>query len=389
MKILFVCTWKTPYLVQIWQYIKKYYSDVNFSVLTLDTDVDFFVKRLELDDAEHIYTYKHVNDPFFFDMRRTINKLPHFDVVHFLFIDWYYGLWINDLAKKTDTFFVSVGGSDLYRHSKNRVYRYFQKRIIKHADWLSSENEPTRDYFYKVYGKKCSAASHSIIRFGVDILDSINNYHNSEADNCLETIKQKWKVPSDKIVVTLGYNGRIEHQHLKMIDAFSKCAKDMLNGFFFIVPMTYAVTSEEYVTEVTNGLQSLVGSDGFVILRDFMNVDEMAETVMISDVMIHIQTTDQLSSTMLAHMYNGNIVIAGDWLPYGFLRDEGVNFYSISEFDELSWYLEDIYDKIDCYKVACTDNKEIIYRLSSWESMAGEWHNVYETLKGKDNDTTI
>jgi len=382
MRVLLVCTWKTPYLVQIWQYVKKYFPNVKYSVLTLEENRCFFEERLNLEEGEGIYSYDNIHDPLFLKMRKIINDLPQFDVIHFMWIDWYYGLWVQNLSRKANYIFASVGGSDLYRDSRRWFVRFFQKRIIRRSDWLSSENIGTKDYFYKVYGDSISNAPHSIIRYGVDILDGIIEIdkRRNVSPEYVVSLKEKWGIPHDKIIVTCGYNGRVEHQHLKMIESFEKCSKEVLDKYFFVIPMTYAVASEEYVNEVSDRLSQVVGTDGFIIMREFMNVDEMAENVVISDVMIHVQTTDQMSSTMLAHMYNGNIVIAGDWLPYEFLREEGVNFYDVKDCGGLNWYLDDICGKIDEYKSASVGNADIIYRLSSWESMSGEWYKVYDEL---------
>lgn len=371
MRVLIVCTSTTPYVIQLWEQIKKYYPDVKYSLLTLDQGRDYFSSHIELKDGEQLYFYSY--DKLYLNLRKTIKELPQFDIIHFLWIERQMGLLANLLKKKGKHIFTSVGGSDLYRDSRQLHVKLWQKRLLRISDWISSENIGTKEYFYQIYGEEFKKIPHSVIRFGVDIIDAINENVISKND-----LRTKWDIPQDKLVVVCGHNGRREHQHLEMIAAISRLPKETLEQYFFVIPMTYLVPSEEYAEEIRDAISRI--TDQFVILRDFMTVKEMAELTILSDAMIHVQTTDQLSSTMVAHMYEGNIVIAGDWLPYESLRDEGVQFYSISDFGKLTWYLEDICGKIKCYCDECRDNREAIYRLSSWESMSKEWYGVYERL---------
>lgn len=96
---------------------------------------------------------------------------------------------------------------------------------------------------------------------------------------------------------------------MKMIDSFSRLPQDIIRKLFFVFPMTYSAVECGYIEKVRSAIQEVTNS--FIILEDFMSTEEMAEVVQATDVMIHVQTTDQMSSTMLAHMYNGNVVIAG------------------------------------------------------------------------------
>lgn len=374
MKVLLISSTGTPYVSQLRDYVKKYHNDVQFSLLTIDIQKEFYEKNLSLKEGERIFTYHY--DRFYRGLLRTIQNLPDFDIVHFLWIEWQYGLFLPTLKKKCKKIFVSVGGSDLYRDSKRFHVKYFQKKIIRLADWISSENIQTKDYFYQIYGKKCTKASHSTIRFGVDVLDGIDEYRQMKKN--IGELRDKWGIPKDKLVVALGHNGRREHQHLAMIDALSKLNKEYQERLFLLIPMTYLVPGEEYVEELRQTLKNT--GLPYLILRDFMNMKEMAESVMVCDMMIHVQTSDQLSSTMLAHMYQGNIVIAGSWLPYGTLIEAGVKFYRVDEVNQITEAMETILESYEENRLQCELNMQIIHEMSSWEKMASLWYEVYRVL---------
>ena len=373
MNILIVCSSGSPYVLQLWKCMKRYYPDITFSLLTNDTNVEYYQNGLSLEKEENIFYYHY--DKLYMDLRRVIKKLPSFDIMHFLWIERQMGLLVNELKKKTKRIYTSVGGSDLYRDSKKLHVRMWQRRLLKNSDWFSSENEMTHDYFYKVYGDELRFIQHSIVNFGVDIIDSIDRI---DVSNIVE-LKEKYGIPKDKIVVTLGYNGRCEQQHLEMIKAIGKLDKNSIEKLFFIIPMTYLVPSEDYVNAVSSELNEYTSQ--YIILRKYMTTDEMAEGVVISDVMIHVQTTDQLSSTMLAHMYNGNIVIAGSWLPYSNLVKKGIVFYQVDRITEMTELFKKISNNL-FLRNSCglKDNRKLVYDMSSWEKSSSKWYEVYSGL---------
>ena len=180
------------------------------------------------------------------------------------------------------------------------------------------------------------------------------------------------------MVVCCGYNANPAHQHLKMISSFSRLPQDIIRKLFFVFPMTYSAVECGYIEKVRSAIQEV--TDNFIILEDFMNTEEMAEVVQATDVMIHVQTTDQMSSTMLAHMYNGNVVIAGAWLPYHSLKERGVYFIDVNEVDEVGAVLADVTQNREAYKEKCKNNEELVYSMSSWDVCAKEWIAVYEKL---------
>jgi spore maturation protein CgeB len=109
----------------------------------------------------------------------------------------------------------------------------------------------------------------------------------------------------------------------------------------------------------------------------------MAKYAGCSDILIHVQTTDQLSSKMLQEMYAGSVVIAGSWLPYQQLFDDGIYFVSIDSIDELADTLTYVIGHLDEYKEKCKGNKDKVYKMSSWNNVADKWMRMWnEELLG-------
>ncbi len=372
-KILILCTLESTYVLQLYTYMKKYYPHIRYSIFTMKSAETYYRENLKLEEEEAIYSFGAHDYLCYLEAR----KLPHFDVIHSLWMEQFWGEAAGVLRKKCDAWFCSVGGSDLYRQSANIFFRFLQKRIVKRADWISSEGEETREYFEKVYDIKKRDVPHTIIRFGVDILDSFEKLCNADVGK----IKDKFGIPRNKLVIMCGTNGKKEHQHMKMLDAIEKLPKETLEKCCLLIPMTYGGT-EEYIESVRKRAVSVKNDS--VVLKRFLSTDEMAEIAVATDIMVHVQTTDQLSSAMLSHMYCGNIVIAGSWLPYDILRRKGIEFVSIDNICELTKQLKNIMSNVEQWKVKCKKNAEVVYELSSWKHSAKEWYYVYDQLKNRN-----
>lgn len=369
MKILILCTYESTYVLQLYMYMKKYYPHIRYSIFTKKESESYYREHLLLENDEAIYSFGSHD----YLCRREARKLPHFEIIHSLWMEQFWGESADILSQKCDAWLCSVGGSDLYRQSSNMLFKFLQKRIIKHASWISSESEETKQCFEKVYGIKDSETPHTIIRYGVDILDSFEKLQIVDSDS----IKKKYGIPVNKTVIMCGTNARKEHQHMEMLDEIAHLSKDLLENCCLLIPMTYGGT-EEYINSIQMKAFSITNNS--VILKVFLTTDEMAEIAAITDIMVHIQTTDQLSSAMLSHMFCGNIVIAGSWLPYDTLRSKGIEFISIDKISELTEQLEEVISNMKHWKNLCKKNAEIVYNMSSWENSAKEWYYVYDQL---------
>lgn len=363
----------TGYTIQYWRFIKKYYPDLDITMISKEDNRHLYEKagKYFLDNTIFYSTKRFMK---VISLYFLIKKLPQYDIVHTLWIDKFWGIVAAEVQKKTKVWLASVGGSDLYRHSAIPDNRKWQDKVLKYASGFSSENTTTREYFYEVYGDKLRNKPHNINRYGVDILDELKQISASET----QSIRDKWNIPSDRIVVMLGHNARVEHQHREMISAISKMDKDIIDKCYFVIPMTYPSGVDEYISEIDDAMKKV--TDQYQILTEYMNVREMAETTRCCDVMIHVQTTDQLSSTMVAHMYDENIVIAGSWLPYSDIHDEGIEFYDVDTIPEIAGLLSDIVSNIDVYREKVCGNREKVYKFSSWEYAAKAWYNTYIEL---------
>lgn len=370
-RVLILCTYPSGYVVQLYDYVKKYYPNISYSIFTQDKSKTFFLDKIAFDEDESLYSFG--NHEYLCMLEAS--KLPHFDIIHSLWMEHCWGEAAGILKRKCDYWLCSIGGSDLYRESNKILYRYLQKRIINRSSMISSEGEKTREYFYKIYGEKYKAIPHKIIQFGVDILEEITAIDLACIDRT--SIKRKYSIPDDRIIVMCGTNARIQHQHEAMLEQIAKLSESVLSRMCLLLPMTYDGT-EEYICNMEKKAKEI--TENVVVLRDYLSTREMAEITVVTDVMIHVQTTDQLSSIMMAQMFNGNVVIAGNWLPYDSLREKGIYFVGVENIDSLEKSVSDVIERYEYHRDQCKKNHDIVSGISSWKHSADNWYNAYIDL---------
>lgn len=374
MTVLILCTYENTYVTQTYKFLKKYYPNLQISLFTKTHAIEYYKNDVALCDDERIFSFGDHDYSCLIEAR----KLPHFDIIHSLWMEHFWGEAAHTLRSKCNAWLCSVGGSDLYRDSSKLFYRLFQKRIIRYASGFSSENTDTKNLFEKKYGDIADNKPHNIIPFGIDILEEFGRIDYSK----ISSIKAKYNIPDGKVVVMMGTNARTQQQHYKLLDSINKLDSKYREKICLLVPLTYSGT-QDYIDAVISAVsKSDIESS---ILTRFMSAYEMAEIATCTDILIHVQTTDQLSSAMLANMYCGTVVIAGSWLPYQDLIDKGIKFLQVDSINEVTNRLASTIDELDSKKREYTSNKEIILNMSTWKISSKKWNDAYFEIIDEKN----
>lgn len=360
-KVLICCTFYSTYTKQLIENMSRRYKDIDFSLLTASKECKEKIKAKQL---KHIYCFRTKAE-----LKNIVEQLPLYDAMQLLWIEkeWvYFYKWMREKAKRLN---LNVGGSDFYRNGK--VERDLRKKLIACADKVTAETEGTANEFATYYKKEAGSKT-DILPFGVEVLDYINNRHNVSKS----ALKRKYHIRDNKIIVTCGHNANEAHQHMKIIEALEKLPQGIIDQIVCVFPMTYLQQQSGYIDGIAKRL------DGtrldYVILMEYMDFQSMAEYALISDVMIHVQTTDQLSSTMLEEMYAGSLVIAGGWLPYQSLHKMGIYFLDVDTIPDVTAVLEDVVTNIDAYREKCKGNAELVWQHSSWDALAPKWRALWD-----------
>ncbi len=352
-RILFLCSFHTVYLIRLIANIKERFPSYSISVLTETRDYLSYLKEY----VDHIYVYG-----TFFELNDILYQIENYDVFQTLWIEHVWCYFKTIIRSKCERLNLCIGGSDLYR-SDEYGFQY-KKDLIDLADIISGETEETIATFLNKYPEATDKMR--CVVHGVSVIDYIDKVSASKQELC-----SKFNIPSDKIIITCGHNANKAHQHVAMINSIKQLSEEVKNQAFFVFPMTYNSVDVKYVEQIKNMLNE--AEVGFRVMTDFMDENEMAEYAKVSDIMIHVQTTDQLSSTMLEEMYAGAVIIAGSWLPYESLSNRGIFFLTVNNIQEISKIISNIIDNMDFYKTHCINNRAIIREYISWDSVVGTW----------------
>lgn len=358
-RVMIFCAFYTPYVNQLVRNCKKLMPDIHFGILT---NSEAYLNEMK-DYADHIYVYHSYSELY-----GILNELPKYDVFQILWIENIWVYFRNMIRKKCKRLNLGVGGSDLYRARK--AEQIYKKQLIDMADIISAQTDATISAFVKRYPS--AAGKIRWVNYGIEALECMGQ-------ECLLGAQEKRRelgIPDDKIVIMCGYNASEAHRHVDLIQALSGMDESIKEKTVLVLPMTYPNGQESYIKEVERHL----GSCGicYRILTEYMSLHSMAEIEMMSDVLITVQTTDQLSSTMLETMYAGKVIIAGSWLPYENLWERGIFFVPIDEIVDLTKTVTEVVTNYRSFQGKCMANKEIVYGMSSWTVASKRWRGMWE-----------
>lgn len=357
-KILIIISFYSVYMQEYIFNLYKYYN-IRVDILTMDKG---YLEKINREYVNNIYYY---NNLVAFD---RVIELGEYEFIHIQFLEYIYiksKVLLENIKKKL---IITYWGSDFYRQSKEIKQK--EKVLLKRADLITFDNVTMLNEFCDEMGQEFKEKC-LIKRFGLTALDIIKNNKENIVD-----IKIKMNLPLDKIIIMCGYNGIREQNHISLLKSIFKLNKEVLNKIFLIIPMTYGVVEYEYFCEIKNMLQR--SKIGFKVLEDFMDFKEISNLTKVVDIMIHVQTTDALSATMLEHLYNGNIVIAGSWLPYKELKEKEIKFISIDDIDDIKFEINRIVENIKKEYEKFKMNSEKVYKLSSWNNNILSWKELYK-----------
>ncbi len=264
---------------------------------------------------------------------------------------------------------VHIWGSDFYIDMPNRTS--WQMKVYEKADIIQVATEQMRCDFVKRF-----PVFESKIRVGV--------YGNQHLNDLMEFKKHPERMDlsflsgdnQGKLVVTCGYNAISRHQHLKMIAALDNLPQELQDRILVIFPMTY-LRETEYLKQVENALSHVHFK--YAMINDYMSEDQLMSLRLITDLYINIIESDALSSSTQEHLFSGNVTIVGDWLPYSIFEENGIFYIKTS--------LEQLYDNVyyaithmDELKTKSTNNPDLLYGVTSWESAISKFKGIYEEM---------
>ncbi len=174
----------------------------------------------------------------------------------------------------------------------------------------------------------------------------------------------------DKKIVVVGSNAAVEQQHIEIIQSLSE--HDVSNSFF-IFPMTYG-GNPDYLQMIKDSLSA--SSLDYSVVCNYLSDEQNAALKMVSDYFIQLQTTDALSGATQENLFANTSVIVGDWLPYGTFIDAGIQYTTVSKVSDIGKTLTQLLEADAPDKKVLEMNSDIIWNLSSWQSVVSQWKQI-------------
>jgi hypothetical protein len=130
-----------------------------------------------------------------------------------------------------------------------------------------------------------------------------------------------------------------------------------------------------------NHIESLLKQVGipYCFFSKHLSNEENATLRVVTDIAINIQITDLLSASLQEHLYAGNILLAGEWLPYQIFDEHSIFYIKIS-YQNMLEKLSYCIDNLDMLKEKTKANHDKIKNLSSWKTVTPSWVKIYNEL---------
>ena len=329
----------------------------------------------DISGVKSVYTYgsestnkifTHINLHFrLFNIIKKLNITYDAIIIHY--VNFYLAPHIKPLKNKSKNIIAVVWGSDFYRVN-SKIKLKLQHVIYSAVDSIVFTNPKTQKQFIdsnaKIDPKKCHVAG-----FGLPVLDEIDKLNNMEAE--YKDWCEKFSLPADKLKVLVGYNANLAHNQILAIDKIGKIRADLLDSIHLVFPLGYGSKDSK---EIILSELSEKGINNFTILGDFYNFEDTAKLRIITDILINIQPSDQFSGSMQETLYAGNTVIAGNWLPYEEIIDNGANIYSIITPDDVGDAITSLVNNPEKMKPKQLKRiKDYISKRSSWRNNLIIW----------------
>lgn len=310
---------------------------------------------------------------YIFDVTRNVIKEKEFDYFHIHYVN-NRRLFVTRLLKKyTKKTIVTFWGSDLLRIDKGELKKYTKYLSCIHAITVGSKH--MMKYLESVYDKDIVNKT-MVLRFGVNGIDAIHNFQLSKNE-----AKKNMKFPINKTIVCIGYNGSFGQNHIKVIKELSNLNKELKKKVFIVIPMTYGL-EEDYYSKVRKEIEN-TGFD-YMFLLDYMNANTIANLCFATNIFIHAQETDAFSASVQEFIGAGALVFNPQWIRYEELDSNNAYYVKYDSFKDLKNKVAD-YLLGNTYLVnekKLNNNKEIMYRLSSWNALSTKWLKLYENASG-------
>jgi glycosyltransferase involved in cell wall biosynthesis len=296
-------------------------------------------------------------------------RFAGYDIVNFHSIEAHTLLIAPMVPPSVKTIF-SFWGSDLFK--ANKVRQAYQNVHIANVDQITLHSSEMEDRLTITLPNAKGKPIEKLL-FGLSEQFITESFKPVNAEQLTQK-RNHWDIQPGKIVVTVGYCGVPNCNHMVVFDQIASLPQEVLNSIHVIVPLTYG-GEPEYREQVEERLDNLPVDS--TCIRDFLSYDDLVLLRRVSDIYIHSVSTDAFSTSMLEYLISGNVGIIGDWLPYSRLNELGVYYVPFKNFESLHSTIEETVKNHPSLKARIDGNAQIIKDHLGQDYWSGQWVNVF------------
>jgi len=292
--------------------------------------------------------------------RKSCSRHAPFDVVINIFVSPELLSQAASYKRGGSKVYAYFCGSDIIRSSKINYLRL--KLGLKQCNGVICASSNVHEAYSRKIGHTTGTPV-EIIRLGMSSFDFIDA---QLLCGNKSNFKSSWNIDPKKIAICIGYNANQAQNHLSVLRQLRNLSKSTLSKMTIVLQMTYG-GNEEYIANVESAVSGL-GCD-FKLLRPYLNMPQIAQLRLLTDVFINAQVTDGLSGSVLEALYAGSSLLNASWLHYKEYSEWGISYKTFFSFEQIPQLLtEAMYDTSNN-----TVNREILKSQMTWEQCRDAW----------------
>lgn len=303
-----------------------------------------------------------------FLLLKTIVKSGPFDLINMQYVD--YSDLMDAVILKiilNSKLVLSYWGSDLLRTEKGKLNS--AGRFLKYADFVTFDNEDLEFKFKEIY-EWTDIIPKRTVMIGLPVLNIIKR---NASDDFKEAIRKRWGIDKKKIVIGIGYNGIPAQQHKRVLRVLEKLDEEQKKQIVLLLQMSYGGTRtyKDSVIKVAKktGIQ-------YIDIQRYLTDDEVAQLRILTDIFINAQSTDAFSGSICEYLFADTVLINAKWLRYKEFEKYQFHYLEFESFNEINYLIEKSLKE----KINVEENKELIWKLRSWEYCAPKWKIIYKRM---------
>ena len=291
-----------------------------------------------------------------------LKKFRDYDIIHVHYITE--EAIALPIFKPNSKIILTVYGSDVLR--AKRYKQILLNKIFNYSDIITIATTNLRSFVLDHY-KKSFANKIVMVDFGIESIELIKEVRK---DYNKAQCKIAFGLPTDKISIFVGYNGSPAQRHIEIVEQLEMLPTQIKERICLVLHCGYSL-SESYKDSIIKCLNE--SSFQSKLITDYYSGTDLIKLRMCCDILLNLQPTDALSSSMLECLACGSIVIKGDWLQYDELEERGVNIVSIPKINCLNEIISEIISDPEVYFTKNKKNYDVVYNMISWNIQGDKW----------------